>query len=70
MLRYLIPAIVLSFVLIEPGHAACSRPEIPFCATTYNRIDTPESIAQCKGEMEDYKRAMQDYMECHRQEGR
>jgi hypothetical protein len=60
----------LSFVLIEPGHAACSKPQIPFCATTYNRVDTPESIARCKGEMEVYKRSMDDYLQCYRQEGR
>ena len=70
MLRYLIPAIVLSFVLIELGHAACSKPQIPFCATTYNRIDTPESIARCKSEMEQYKRAADDYLDCYRREGR
>ena len=70
MLRYLIPVIVLSVIPIEPGQAACAKPEIPFCATTYNRIDTPDSIARCKGEMETYKRSMQDYLECHRREGR
>jgi hypothetical protein len=70
MLRYSIPAIVLSFVLIAPGHAACSKPEIPFCATTYNRVDTPDAVARCKGQMEDYKRAMDDYLDCYRREGR
>jgi hypothetical protein len=70
MLRYLIPTIVVSFVLIAPGHAACSKPEIPFCATTYNRIDTPASIARCKSELQDYKRAMGEYMDCYQREGR
>jgi hypothetical protein len=70
MPRYLIPAILLSFVFIAPVHAACSKPQIPFCATTYNRIVTPDAVARCKVEMENYKRAMDGYLECYRREGR
>ncbi len=46
------------------GHAYCSPPSAPYCASRYGQFDSQYDFERCKREMESYKSDVETYIDC------
>ena len=52
----------------SPSLAFCSKPDAPYCASSYGKFDDQYDFDRCKREMESYKSEVEDFMSCLRRE--
>jgi hypothetical protein len=55
-------------ILTQPSHASCSKPDAPFCATSYGKFDDQYDFDNCKSEMESYQGDVESFLSCQKRE--
>lgn len=65
MSRHLLAAIWL-LAGVTAGHAFCTKPNAPFCATRFGEFDDQDDFETCQRQMRSYKDQTQTFLECQR----
>lgn len=68
MVKPTILASALFLATVQPLNAYCSRPDAPYCATSFGNFDDEYEFEQCKSEMEIYQSEIEDFLACQKRE--